>query len=106
MATAEAGSNSSVHRRDIWCDSELLQFVLHNALPEGRHVSALRALQRRAAAYRADANGAIHRRMPDGSTRIVPSPADRESLVRTMHERTGHFGEKRTAQLLLTQFWW
>lgn len=106
MATAQEQQFSSVQRRDIWCDPQLLDLVLSGSLPDGLHVSVVKVLQRRASSYRVDASGTLHRRMADGSLRIVPSPDDRERLVRSMHERTGHFGEKRTAQLLLTQFWW
>lgn len=106
MATAQEQLLSTAQRRDIWNDPQLLQFVLQGKILDSMHVSAVKALQRRSAHYRADAAGKIHRIMPDGSTRIVPSPVDREAIVRTMHVRTGHFGEKRTAHLLLTQFWW
>jgi hypothetical protein len=106
MASAVDQQSAPAQRRDIWCDPQLLQFVLHGKCTDSLPLSAVRALQRRALHYSAAAEGTVHRRMPDGSTRIVPSPTDREAIVRAMHERSGHFGEKRTAHLLLTQFWW
>lgn len=97
---------TAAHKRDIWCDPQLLQYVLRGTLCDNLPKHSVKALQRRASQYRADAKGDIHRLMPDGTLRIVPRPADRAGLVRAVHERTGHFGEKRTVHLLLTQFWW
>ena len=49
---------------------------------------------------------ALHKLMGDGTTRVVPPPADRPKLIQDMHEQAGHFGVKRTAQLLLNTYWW
>ena len=44
--------------------------------------------------------------MPDGTTRRVPPPGERVDLIRRTHQRCGHWGERRTASLLATNFWW
>ena len=36
----------------------------------------------------------------------VPKPADRMELVRTYHDRTGHWGVRRTLNLLWQRNWW
>jgi len=46
-------------------------------------------------------NGQLRRCMPDGSTRQVPHPDTRLSLVKEMHETCG-----RTRSLLQNSFWW
>jgi hypothetical protein len=42
----------------------------------------------------------------DGKVRIVPHPDQRRRIVRHAHEELGHFGVKRTYNLLLGQYWW
>jgi hypothetical protein len=44
--------------------------------------------------------------MTDGSARRVPTLEERRKLVLEVHEQTGHWGEKRTASLLATGYWW
>jgi hypothetical protein len=42
----------------------------------------------------------------DGRVWIVPHPDQRRHIVRHAHEELGHFGVKRTYNLLLGQYWW
>jgi transposase InsO family protein len=44
--------------------------------------------------------------MGAGARRQVPPLHRRVDLIRDTHERTGHFGIKRTKHLLLSSFWW
>jgi hypothetical protein len=44
--------------------------------------------------------------MPDGSNKVVPPPADRLGIIKDMHEQSGHFGQARTAHLVLGTYWW
>jgi hypothetical protein len=112
-AVHDEASCSHVAKRDIWMDAALLQLVREGVVPAGLSAKELRQLQRRAAAYQwltVNDDGKVHetmyRKMPDGSTRVVPPPGQRFELVKQMHTKAGHFGEKRTIQLLLTQFYW
>jgi hypothetical protein len=112
-AVHDQASCSHVAKRDIWMDATLLQFVREGVVPAGLSAKELRQLQRRAAAYQwltVHDDGKVHetmyRKIPDGPTRVVPPPGQRFELVEQMHTKAGHFGEKRTIQLLLTQFYW
>ncbi|WIA36685.1 hypothetical protein OEZ86_007967 [Tetradesmus obliquus] len=44
--------------------------------------------------------------MPDGTLREVPPPATRLGLIKQCHDRTGHFGIRRTTAMLLHTWWW
>jgi hypothetical protein len=112
-AVHDQASCSHVAKRDVWNDEVLLQYVQCGKLPAELPARDLKQLQRRASAYQwlsVDHNGklheALHRKMADGSTRVVPPPGQRRELVQQMHTKAGHFGEKRTIQLLLSQFYW
>jgi transposase InsO family protein len=48
----------------------------------------------------------LYRIMPDGARRVVPAHADRAAIIIKQHELCGHFGIRRTASLLLTNYWW
>ena len=48
----------------------------------------------------------ILRRMADGTTRVVPPPADRQAITEHAHLTSGHFGARRTSHLLLINYWW
>jgi len=107
--TEEEVLSKAAAKRDIWCDSLLLQFVQTGHLGVELSPVALRRLQQRSRAYQyriIDGNGVLHRSMADGSVRVVPPPEARAEVIKVMHERCGHFGEKRTVHLVLTHFWW
>ncbi|KAJ9529940.1 hypothetical protein QJQ45_023204 [Haematococcus lacustris] len=91
--------------RDIHDDTATMQLLQHHTLPAGLPHAEQRRAQRRAQAYVWDSHKLL-RRMADGSTRIVPAPAERPHLVSTMHNNTGHFGGRRTAALLQHTYWW
>jgi hypothetical protein len=44
--------------------------------------------------------------MPNGTSRQVPSPAERRGIVDHVHRNLGHFGVRRTLGLLQTGYWW
>jgi hypothetical protein len=104
-AAAEKADAMPAARADVWDDEPVLHF-----LRTGTHTSDASAADRHRATRRAQAYsfsaGTLRRTLPDGSTRVVPPPADREQLVRDTHETCGHFGESRTRSLLLTGHWW
>jgi hypothetical protein len=41
----------------------------------------------------------------DGRVQIIPHPAQKRRIMRHAHEELGHFGIKRTYNLLLSQYW-
>ena len=112
-AVHDQASCNHVVKRDIWMDAALLHFVREGVVPAGLSARELRQLHRRAALYQwltvndgDKVHESMHRKMPDGTTRVVPPPGQRQDLVKQMHTKAGHFGEKRTIQLLLSQFYW
>ena len=44
--------------------------------------------------------------MADGTTRVVPPPNARQAITEHAHLTSGHFGSRRTAHLLLINYWW
>ena len=44
--------------------------------------------------------------MLDGTFRTVPRPEERRALITKIHEQHGHFGQRRTTQLVLLHHWW
>ena len=44
--------------------------------------------------------------MADGTTRVVPPPNARRAITEHAHLTSGHFGSRRTAHLLLINYWW
>jgi hypothetical protein len=48
----------------------------------------------------------MRRIMSNGTTRVVPTPANRQEVIQQAHEISGHFGIRRTLHLLLQTYWW
>jgi hypothetical protein len=48
----------------------------------------------------------IFKVLADGVEREVPKPEDRRKLIIDSHERTGHFGQRKTLHLLSLKYWW
>ena len=48
----------------------------------------------------------LFRIMQDGTQREIPPPATRQQRVQQIHETHGHFGRRRTTQILLLSCWW
>jgi hypothetical protein len=90
---------------DIWRDSDALQYLHKQELPANTEPAKAQRIQRRARRYTLQA-GVLYRRMPDGTLRQVPAPAQRQALIRDTHEHTGHFGARRTCNLVATSYWW
>lgn len=74
-------------------------------MPEGTTAAEKSRINKRLHYYTWE-QGKVWRRMPDGSLREVPAPADRLELIKQCHNRTGHFGIRRTTTMLLNTWWW
>jgi hypothetical protein len=103
-AVHEEGTEPS-SKSDVWHDTACLQFLRTAKLPLMLSASDQRRILRRSKLY-VFVGKELHRRMKDGSERIVPAPADRIPTVKQIHARTGHFGQKRTRHLVLHSYWW
>eukprot|EP00877_Chromochloris_zofingiensis_P007304 jgi/Chrzof1/2827/Cz12g00090.t1 len=90
---------------DIWHDDVALHQHKHAEYPADAIAAERKRVQKRLKYYRMEGD-TLHRLMPDGSTRIVPKPADRTSLIEQHHTLCGHFGVRRTAALVQTSYWW
>jgi hypothetical protein len=113
MAVAEEQVLCATHRRDVWCDPALLTFVQKGVVTDGMSTAQLYRLQQRARMYQCRVfdhddgqTCVIYRVMSDGTTRVVPPPDLRVGIIKQMHEKCGHFGEKRTVHLVLSHYWW
>uniref|UniRef100_A0A383VGW5 Integrase catalytic domain-containing protein n=1 Tax=Tetradesmus obliquus TaxID=3088 RepID=A0A383VGW5_TETOB len=81
--------------------SQLLQ---NGTVPEGTAAEKSRVNKR--LQYYTWKQDKVWRRMPDGTLREVPPPANRLALIKQTHSRTGHFGIRRTTAMLLNTWWW
>ncbi len=92
-------------RADPYSDAGLLFFLREGRVPATAVGKEAARIRRRAGRY-CIVEGQLQRRMGDGARRQVPPLHKRVDLIRDTHERTGHFGIKRTKHLLLSSFWW
>jgi uncharacterized protein (DUF2267 family) len=107
MAVAAAAvQQEGADRKDIWEDAAALQFLQQGA---GGAAGCSRA-ERSRLAHRARLyqwkEGVLWRRMPDGSSKLVPPPAERLSIIQRIHCQAGHFGVRRTSHMVLASHWW
>ena len=90
---------------DIWNDGAVLRYLQLGSTPPGTPQSEEARIKRRASAY-SWRDGKLYRQFRQGGQREVPPPQTRRQLVEETHQRTGHWGAKRTAALLATSYWW
>ena len=90
-------------RKDIWNDIEVINFIQTGVLPED--LGSQRRIQSRAATYSFYKGRLIHH-FPDGTQKVVPDVPERLPLIRNLHRRCGHYGQKRTLSLLSHMYWW
>jgi hypothetical protein len=91
--------------RDVWEDVRSMDYIRTRQMPADASAAEKRRLQRYAQTYTWQ-SGRLYRRLADNTTRLVPPPGARAGLVLKMHGQLGHLGEKRTAALLMTTYWW
>ena len=108
MAEAEEAlvDHPNLSSRDVWVDREMMDYLWHGYVPS--EAAAANRVRQRARRYRwiKDGEGQLLRVMPDGTSRVVPAPDEREELVKRVHEGLGHYGVKRTRRLVMLAFWW
>jgi site-specific DNA-cytosine methylase len=104
-AAQEALQKPDANHTDIWHDAAALHLLQQGELPSDTSAAEKSRINKRLQYY-TWYDGKLLRLMPDNSTRIVPPPADRLQLIKDCHDRTGHFGIRRTTSLLLHTWWW
>jgi hypothetical protein len=98
--------------RDVWLDTAVIEYLqgkssneaLPGSSPENNGKDVWR-VRKRAKNYRWEKQK-LFRILPNQSIREVPKPEDRLVIIKAAHERTGHFGTRRTVYLLLLTYWW
>jgi hypothetical protein len=91
---------------DIWADQPTLSCLQQAQAPAASLPLAERQrIGKRLRLYSWDGIQ-LKRHLTDGSTRIVPPPLEREALIKRTHAGCGHFGQHRTAALVMLTYWW
>ena len=105
QASAAVAEQQEERGKDIWEDAAAMQF-----LQTGSHGSSTSRQDKSRIAHRVRLyvwqQQQLWRRMPDGSLKLVPQLEDRECVIKRIHEQTGHFGVRRTAQMVMSAHWW
>ena len=104
-AGAAAEQQERQHSKDIWQDQWAMQLLQSGEVPAGLDRKEKGRVAHRARLYSWQ-DGALYRRLPDGSLRKVPEPGDRVELVQRIHEQCGHYGVKRTSFMVAASHWW
>jgi Integrase zinc binding domain/Integrase core domain/PHD-finger len=103
---AAAAQQEGAAGKDIWEDQVALQWLQQGA----GGAPALSRAERSRMAHRARLyewrDGSVWRRLPDGSTKLVPHPDQRQGIIAQLHEQAGHYGVKRTAHMVAASHWW
>ena len=89
--------------KDIWDDVQVLDYLQFSVLPTDATSHA--HILSRAATFQWVNTNLVHT-LADGNQRVVPPPEERGPLIRHLHRRCGHFGQKRTLSLLRNMYWW
>jgi hypothetical protein len=105
MLSAALSADSGQPHADIWEDANTLHYVTHGTHAEGETPAERKRVARRASSY-IKIGESLTRVLKDGSRRRVPKPSERQPLIASAHNNTGHFGVRRTTSLLSTHFWW
>ena len=90
---------------DVWSNQPVMQLLTAASPSQAQHGTVDKQARRRAASYFFSGDK-LCKRFPDSSTHVMPAPADKTAIIQALHQRMGHFGIRRTAALLRTQYWW
>jgi hypothetical protein len=97
--------DGSIDHHDVLDDTLVLEFLRTSMVSNMLNAKERDCVFQRVKRYRLEGTH-ILRVWEDGKVRIVPHPDQRRRIVRHAHEELGHFGVKRTYNLLLGQYWW
>lgn len=107
--SAAAAAQDTLHNTkantDIWHDANALHLLQEGSPKEHTSAAERSRLSKRLQYYSWEAQQLL-RHMPDGSTKLVPPPEERLTLIKDFHDRCGHWGVRRTAALVQSKYWW
>jgi hypothetical protein len=103
-AQAEAAEAQEGTATDIWNDSNTMLYIKNRTFTTVLSECERRRVLKRAAWYEWD--GQLKRRMRSGDWKTVLPIDERRARVKEVHEQNGHFGRRRTAYLVLQEYWW
>jgi len=89
---------------DIWEDLDTLRFLQHGEYLPQVTSSHRDRIQQRSKCYSWKDNHLVWC-LPQGDD-VVPPPLERPSLIQKVHSKLGHFGIKRTYNLLAPHYHW
>ncbi|XRB15552.1 reverse transcriptase [Pseudoscourfieldia marina] len=106
MCVCLASMEAQAARKDIWEDTECLEFLNGKPPLEGQSREQGTRIRRRAASYAFEERAGkrvLMKTLPNGSKRVIPAPSERRELIKEAHEKCGHFGVRRTLHLVAQQ---
>ncbi|XRB21605.1 reverse transcriptase [Pseudoscourfieldia marina] len=109
MCVCLASMEAQAARKDIWEDTECLEFLNGKPPLEGQSREQGTRIRRRAASYAFEERAGkrvLMKTLPNGSKRVIPAPSERKELIKEAHEKCGHFGVRRTLHLVAQQYYW
>ena len=104
-AAQEPEGNLPAGHADVWHDGPVMNLLRTGMKPEGITARELDRVVKRARSYTWQGD-TLYRRLLDGTHKVCPIPEQRPDIVRTQHQATGHYGARRTSNLLAQGFWW
>ena len=100
-----SGSGRTEAVYEAWEDEHLISYLKSGTPHESWTPKECKRVKWRARQY-IWRSGSLSRIMRDGTSRLVPRPADRVGLVQRTHELNGHYGIRRTLHMLAGTHWW
>ena len=92
---------------DVWGDTQVMRYLQEGKLPEkGSAGDRYRVLQRAGRFRWTDQQQLMRIGLDQDGEAVVPRPEEREAIISNAHERLGHFGTRRTHDLLRHTYWW
>ena len=92
---------------DVWGDTQVMRYLQEGKLPErGSAGDRYRVLQRAGRFRWTDQQQLMRIGLNQDGEAVVPRPEEREAIISNAHERLGHFGTRRTHDLLRHTYWW
>ena len=98
--------DAEAHVVDIMEDKNLLEYLETGSLSADLTVAERRRVRQRARPYEME-DGIVYKRATQKSSkRVVPPKHERAGIIKDLHATYGHFGQKRTSQLVASKYWW